>query len=280
MARLFGMDFYSVLSRGSQYRVESMMLRLTKRLHYLMVSPNRTQVARQAAMESIPLVMEPQSGFYSDPVVVLDFQSLYPSLVIGYNLCYSTIFGRLRDGLHAELETSLGVVDFTPSAEGLVQDRDNLIKSPNGVLLCSKPHRLGVLPGILDEILSTRIMVKNAMKAAKQRNDARLEKVLNARQLALKLLANVTYGYTAAGFSGRMPCAQLADAIVQTGRCTLEAAVRHVEGHAAWNAKVVYGDTDSLFVLLRGRSKDDAFRIGQEIADAITASNPKYVFCR
>lgn len=48
-----------------------------------------------------------------------------------------------------------------------------------------------------------------------------------------------------------------------------------VESRADWNAKVVYGDTDSLFVLLRGRSKLDAFRIGQEIADAVTAANPK-----
>jgi len=39
--------------------------------------------------------------------------------------------------------------------------------------------------------------------------------VLNARQFGLKLIANVTYGYTAAGFSGRMPLAELADSIVQ-----------------------------------------------------------------
>ncbi|TMW55834.1 hypothetical protein Poli38472_008482 [Pythium oligandrum] len=277
MARLFGMDFYSVLSRGSQYRVESVMLRVTKRHNYIMVSPNRTQVARQAPMECIPLVMEPLSTFYSDPVVVLDFQSLYPSLVIGYNLCYSTLYGRLKSGLKPELEAELGVVDFTPSSSGLLQDRDNLIISPSGTLYSSKVNRLGVLPVILDEILATRIMVKNAMKKAKERGQERLEKVLNARQLALKLLANVTYGYTAAGFSGRMPCAQLADSIVQSGRCTLEAAVRLVEGNREWNAKIVYGDTDSLFVLLRGRSKQQAFRIGQEIADVVTASNPKPV---
>jgi DNA polymerase elongation subunit (family B) len=42
-----------------------------------------------------------------------------------------------------------------------------------------------------------------------------LQRVLNARQFGLKLIANVTYGYTAAGFSGRMPMAELADAIVQ-----------------------------------------------------------------
>ena len=39
--------------------------------------------------------------------------------------------------------------------------------------------------------------------------------MLNARQFGLKLIANVTYGYTAAGFSGRMPMAELADSIVQ-----------------------------------------------------------------
>ena len=39
------------------------------------------QVARQPAMECLPLVMEPESRFYSDPVAVLDFQSLYPSMV-------------------------------------------------------------------------------------------------------------------------------------------------------------------------------------------------------
>lgn len=41
--------------------------------------------------------------------------------------------------------------------------------------------------------------------------------------------------------------------------------------------KVVYGDTDSLFVHLPGRTKDQAFRIGNEIADAVTAVNPKPV---
>lgn len=68
--------------------------------------------------------------------------------------------------------------------------------------------------------------------------------IFNARQLALKLIANVTYGYTAAGFSGRMPCAELADSIVQCGRSTLEKAISYVNANDKWNARVVYGDTD------------------------------------
>lgn len=41
-----------------------------------------------------------------------------------------------------------------------------------------------------------------------------------------------------------------------------------------WNARVLYGDTDSVFVLLKGRSLEAAFAIGREIADAVTRSNP------
>nr|TKW36443.1 hypothetical protein SEVIR_2G440533v2 [Setaria viridis] len=94
-ARVFGIDFFSVLSRGSQYRVESMLLRLAHTQNYLAISPGNQQVASQPAMECLPLVMEPESAFYPDPVVVLDFQSLYPSMIIAYNLCYSTCLGKL-----------------------------------------------------------------------------------------------------------------------------------------------------------------------------------------
>lgn len=52
------------------------------------------QVGSQPATEALPLVMEPESRLYTCPVVVLDFQSLYPSLVIAYNLCYTTMVGR------------------------------------------------------------------------------------------------------------------------------------------------------------------------------------------
>lgn len=47
-----------------------------------------------------------------------------------------------------------------------------------------------------------------------------------------------------------------------------------IEQHSEWNARVVYGDTDSVFVLLPGRTKQEAFAIGAEIADAVTQTNP------
>lgn len=60
---------------------------------------------------------------------------------------------------------------------------------------------------MVEEILNTRIMVKKSMKEHK--NDKGLHRLLDARQLGLKLIANVTYGYTAASFSGRMPCVEV-----------------------------------------------------------------------
>lgn len=133
--------------------------------------------------------------------------------------------------------------------------------------------RKSLLAKMLGEILDTRVMVKHAMKDA----DKGLKSMLNARQLALKLMANVTYGYTSATYSGRMPCIEIADSIVQTGRETLEKAQELIHSREEWGATVVYGDTDSLFVSLPGRTKDDAFRIGYEIAEAVTSLNPKPV---
>lgn len=67
---------------------------------------------------------------------------------------------------------------------------------------------------------------------------------------------------------------------VQNARSTLENAIQMVESHPDWGARVVYGDTDSLFVLLKGRSRAAAFRIGAEIASSVTAANPSPVTLR
>uniref|UniRef100_A0A2N9ISQ6 DNA polymerase n=1 Tax=Fagus sylvatica TaxID=28930 RepID=A0A2N9ISQ6_FAGSY len=182
----------------------------------------------QPAMECLPLVMEPESGFYADPVVVLDFQSLYPSMIIAYNLCFSTCLGKVAPSK----ANTLGVSSFSPDPYVLQSVKNEILLTPNGVMYVTS-------------------------------------------KLALKLISNVTYGYTAAGFSGRMPCAELADSIVQCGRSTLEKAISFVNAHDKWKAKVIYGDTDSLFVLLKGRTVKESFRIGNEIASAITAMNPK-----
>jgi len=288
-ARLYGIDFYSVLVRGSQYRVEARLVYEAHRLGYLAVTPNKQEVYSQAAMEIIPLVMEPESRFYADPVVVLDFQALYPSLVIAYNLCFSTIAGKLEPEHDARTLGFLGPRSFHYSAARTaaalaahpagddVPAHEQPYVSPTGSVFCADHVRRGILPQMLSEILNTRFMVKKEMKECAGDPGADvLRRVLDCRQLAIKLLANVTYGYTAASFSGRMPMAQLADAIVGTGRATLEWSRSFIE--ATWpGSKVVYGDTDSLFVHLPGRSKEEAFAIGKDIAREVTARQPSVV---
>ena len=152
------------------------------------------------------------------------------------------------------------------------------VVSPNGVMFVKKAVREGILPKMLSEILDTRVMVKSSMGL--HRDNRHLLKVMESRQMGLKYIANVTYGYTGANFSGRMPCVELADSIVQTARQTLERAIHLIETTKEWGARVVYGDTDSMFVSLPNATREEAFRIGKEIADRITALNPKPVKLR
>lgn len=80
--------------------------------------------------------------------------------------------------------------------------------SPCGVAFVKKEVRQGILPRMLTEILNTRLMVKESMKLHPAENHT-LQRVLHSQQLGLKLIANVTYGYTSANFSGRMPCIEV-----------------------------------------------------------------------
>uniref|UniRef100_H2ZKD5 DNA polymerase zeta catalytic subunit n=1 Tax=Ciona savignyi TaxID=51511 RepID=H2ZKD5_CIOSA len=127
---------------------------------------------------------------------------------------------------------------------------------------------------MLEEILDTRIMVKDSMKKC---DDSATRRMLDHRQLGLKLIANVTYGYTAANYSGRMPCVEIGDSIVHKSRETLERAIKLVNSNfPRWGGRVVYGDTDSMFIALKpGTSKKEAFRIGRDIVTEVTNANPR-----
>ncbi|XP_025054657.1 DNA polymerase zeta catalytic subunit, partial [Alligator sinensis] len=274
MARLFGIQFLHVLTRGSQYRVESMMLRIAKPMNYIAVTPSIQQRAQMRPPQCVPLIMEPESRFYSNAVLVLDFQSLYPSIVIAYNYCFSTCLGHVEN-LGKYDEFKFGCTSLRVPPDLLYQIRHDITVSPSGVAFVKPSVRKGVLPRMLEEILKTRIMVKQSIKAHK--HDRAIVRMLEARQLGLKLIANVTFGYTAANFSGRMPCVEIGDSIIHKARETLERAIKLVNDTKKWGARVVYGDTDSMFVLLKGATKEQSFKIGQEIAEAVTATNPNPV---
>jgi DNA polymerase zeta len=164
------------------------MVRIAKPESFMLLSPNRQQVGRQAAVEATPLVMEPKSAYYKGPMVVLDFTSLYPSVMCAYNYCYSTCLGRVR---HTDRSPNLGVTDYDIPPGLLAAVKDEITISPNGFMFVKENVRKSLLAKMLTELLDTRVMVKSSMKG--QEDDVPLTRLLNARQLALKFIANVSF---------------------------------------------------------------------------------------
>jgi DNA polymerase zeta len=183
---------------------------------YFFFSPSLQDANKQEALETQALTLEPLSGHQQDPVVVCDFTALYPSLVIAYNLCYSTCAGRLdyhstRSEMHREGKTTgkIGPLEYSQrrtatvlthhmkSLRGGYSDKDRAYIAPTGTIYVSESVVKGVLPQVLDEILSTRAMLKKAAKQYKKfvpNLSPSILRQLEARQLALKYVANVTYG--------------------------------------------------------------------------------------
>lgn len=125
--------------------------------------------------------MEPLSAFYSSPLVVLDFQSLYPSVMIAYNYCYSTCLGRVQD-FQGRNKFGVGEVNYPPGlletlkehlfgqltcSNFIVHSSSTIVVAPNGMIYVKPEVRKGLLSKMLTELLDTRVMVKQAMKSAK-----------------------------------------------------------------------------------------------------------------
>lgn len=271
-SRLIGVDFYLNFYRGSQFKVESILLRIAKSENLLLNSPSKLDVHDMRALDVIPLIMEPDSNFYKSPLVVLDFQSLYPSIMIAYNYCYLTLLGRIEG--YNQKSNAIGYMKHHPLPHGIIEmleKNGGLNISPNGYMFVSSKFRKSMLAKMLEEILNMRINMRSV--AAAFSDDTELFRLLNSKQIALKLIANVTYGYTSASFSGRMPNSDIADAIVATGREILTRSIEQIEA-SDFGAKVIYGDTDSLFVYFPGKSKEDAFKFGKLLAKSVTESLP------
>lgn len=143
--------------------------------HYFFYSPSLHDTNKQEALEVQALTLEPESGHYTEPVVVCDFTALYPSLFIAYNLCYSTCFGRLdyhstrqEMGIEGRTTGRLGpfvyperrsatvVNHHMKSLQGLDEKDDRAYVAPTGTMYVSENVLKGVLPQVLDEILTTR----------------------------------------------------------------------------------------------------------------------------
>ena len=116
-------------------------------------------------------------------------------------------------------------------------------------------------------------MIKKSMKLYNKDSD--IYKFLHNRQLGIKNLANVIYGYTSAGFSGRMPNINISDSILSLGRNMITTAIDYIENKTPYGLKVVYGDTDSVFISVKNKSIKEAIDIGKKLAEDITKLNPE-----
>ncbi|SBT71903.1 DNA polymerase zeta catalytic subunit, putative [Plasmodium malariae] len=88
-------DLLSLINRGSQYIIESFLLKISMKYDYVLYSPSNKDIFDQRPILHTPLVLQPKSSINFFPLLVFDFQSLYPSIVIAFNICYSTCIGTL-----------------------------------------------------------------------------------------------------------------------------------------------------------------------------------------
>ena len=226
------------------------------------------------------IVISPKIGMYLDqPVSVLDFNSLYPSNMIAYNLSPDTLLcerhfdteGRKMGHAGLPMETvreleeryKLDEIDYE-----LKDDKGEVI----GKVVCTyvqtekdKPMLMGVLPKTLEILLAKRKEFKQMMEDPKY-DDAQ-RSVYNGLQLAYKVVANSVYGQTGSRTS---PIRKLCVAACTTaaGRKALYYAKKVVE--TQFGAEVVYGDTDSIFVKFPTKDLAESIRLGLAAGKAIT----------
>uniref|UniRef100_A0A4W4DTZ4 DNA polymerase n=1 Tax=Electrophorus electricus TaxID=8005 RepID=A0A4W4DTZ4_ELEEL len=250
MARVTGVPLTYLLSRGQQIKVVSQLLRQAMKQKLVM------PVVKSDGGEDYvgATVIEPVKGYYSVPIATLDFSSLYPSIMMAHNLCYTSL---LQKG----------------QAEKLGLSADEFIKTPTGDLFVKASVRKGLLPEILENLLSAR---KRAKADLKMETDPFKKQVLDGRQLALKISANSVYGFTGAQV-GKLPCLEISQSVTGFGRQMIEQTKQLVEsqytianGYQA-DAKVIYGDTDSVMVKLGVTSVEEAMKLGTEAAQWVSS---------
>ena len=88
MARVTGIPFSFLLARGQSIKVLSQLFRRANKEGFLV--PTLKSEASDEQYEGAT-VIEPKKGYYDSPIATLDFSSLYPSIMMAHNLCYTTL---------------------------------------------------------------------------------------------------------------------------------------------------------------------------------------------
>jgi DNA polymerase delta subunit 1 len=220
MAKATWVPINYLSERGQQIKVFSQMAKEARELGYMI--PTIRYGAIQAEPYEGATVLEAQIGAYYAPITGLDFASLYPSIMMAHNLCYSTLVMNPKyDNIPGVEYESFKVSDRTYK---FAQNVPSL------------------LPVILEKLKKFRKQAKRDMAAA----TGMMKNVYNGKQLAYKVSMNSVYGFTGAA-KGMLPCVAIASTVTCKGRSMIEETKNYVEKNFPGSI-VRYGDTDSVMV--------------------------------
>jgi DNA polymerase delta subunit 1 len=193
-------------------------------------------------------VVDPIKGIFEGCTVV-DFQSLYPSVLISYNFCPSTYV----------------------SSKFFKRDAVNIVEVNEDRTHRFRKHPIGLLPDLAQGLLNERFIVKTQLKDA---TDELTRKVLDRRQNALKICANSIYGITGFASSKYFGHVPTAESITCMGRKMLDETISKINKN--FNALVVYGDTDSCMIWHKGETdRDKNIAMANKIVEYINRELPK-----
>lgn len=216
MAKATWVPLNYLSERGQQIKVFSQIAKKARELKFLIPTVEKKNV--ESEFEGAT-VLEAQIGAYYKPITALDFEGLYPSIMIAHNLCYSTIVKDPRyDNLPGVTYEDHGSHRFAQNVESL-------------------------LPAILVDLKQFRKKAKKDMAAAK---GTPMYHIYNGKQLAYKISMNSVYGFTGAS-KGMLPLVAIASTVTAQGRFMIQQSKDYVEAHFP-GSKVRYGDTDSIMV--------------------------------
>ena len=216
MAKATWVPLCYLVERGQQIKVFSLLTKKAREMGFMIPTISWGQYSADGYEGAT--VLDAQKGAYYTPITALDFEGLYPSIMMAHNLCYSSMV------MDSKYENIPGITYETFGFYKFAQDVPSL------------------LPSILLELKQFR---KQAKKDMAQSSGA-LKEMYNGKQLAYKVSMNSVYGFTGAS-KGMLPCVQIASTVTLKGRSMIDETKAYVEKNFP-GAKVRYGDTDSVMI--------------------------------
>jgi DNA polymerase delta subunit 1 len=247
MANVTWVPIEYIESKGQQIKVHSQLLYEARLNDYLVPTIPYKNVSEVENDEKFTgaTVQEAEPGAHFEQIAGLDFASLYPSIMIANNYSYETIVkGPKYDNID---DVEYKDIIWTEDA-GEPNEREERVRFSQ--------NKKGILPIMLEKLWTERKAIKKEMKKIKAqlKEDITEEEKLSLNmlydvkdgfQLAMKVSMNSIYGFTGANL-GRLPEKRIAAATTAEGRRMIQACKEYVESE--YNCKVVYGDTDSIYV--------------------------------